>query len=187
MCLKSLWVKRGPTRRRMADAAALPLPGRLAVAAAVAVGLWWSGGPGTVQCQCACAGEQTTLVLDLLGRQLERCGPEQLRQALPAPCAEVSGCFAAPLSAFLGGLALGVGATAAACAIQRHQRRKELAELISPSGSEPARGGSLRVPKEPARAPAATPTALPPASGALVVDTRAPSAGLLAARRALQA
>ena len=57
----------------MADAAALPLPGRIAVAAAVAVGLWWSGKPGAAQGQCACAGEQATLVLDLLGRQLERC------------------------------------------------------------------------------------------------------------------
>ena len=73
-------------------AAAVPLPGRVALAAAAAVGLWWSGvGAGAEQCRCVCSGEQGLAVLELLGRQLERCGPEQLHGQV---CPEAVGCAA---------------------------------------------------------------------------------------------
>ena len=163
-------------------AAAVPLPGRVALAAAAAVGLWWSGvGGGAVQCRCVCSGEQGPAVLELLGRQLERCGPEQLHGQV---CPEASGCAAGVFLAFLLGLALGVGATSVFFAVQRSNRRKELAGLIAAPVQAPLLA-ARRVPVAPEPAPAPLSSAV--ALAAAADYRRPPSAGLLAARRALQA
>ena len=64
---------------------------RMAWSAVVTAGAWllgrWSPAP---TCSCHCSSDPSAGVLRLLERQLERCGPEQLRAPVPLPSPEAA-------------------------------------------------------------------------------------------------